>query len=95
MAGLLEVFNQKIVNDNLRNRTIGAVAVAAWSVFAEQSPSAARIAWAKDAVANAEAIGNGWMWAVAGNAAVQAANFNPSDGDIQYIVNSLRDKIAV
>lgn len=95
MATLLEVFNQKITNADLRNRTIGAVAVAAWSVFAEESPAAARVAWAKDAVANAESVGTAWMWAVAGNAAVQAANFNPVDGDIQYIVNALRDKIAV
>lgn len=95
MATLLDVYNQKAVNADLRNRVIAAVAVSAWNVFEEVDPAAARVAWAHDAILNADNIGGQWMWAVCGNAAVQAADFAPTDGDIQYIVNTLRDKVAV
>lgn len=95
MATLLDVYNQKVTNADLRNRVVGAVAVSAWNVFEEQAPADARVAWAKDAILNAETIGTQWMWAVCGNASVQAASFDPTDGDIQYIVNTLRDKVAV
>jgi hypothetical protein len=95
MATLVDVYNQKMQNAELRNRTTGAIAVAAWAVLEEVSPPAERVAWAKQAIMNADSIAVQWMWAVCGNVTVQTANFNPTDGDIQFIVNTLRDKIAV
>jgi hypothetical protein len=95
MATLLEIYNQKATNADLRNRVAAAIGVSAWDVFAEDSPSPARLAWAKDAVMNADNLAGQWMWAVCGNAAIQAANFNPPDSDIQYVVNTLRDDYAV
>lgn len=95
MATLLEVYNQAVTNATLKNRVAAALGVSAWAVFEEQSPTTARIAWAKQAIENADSMAGQWMWAVCGNAAVQAANFDPADGDIQYIVNTLRDDYAV
>jgi hypothetical protein len=95
MATLLEIYNQKATNADLRNRVAAAIGVAAWAVFDEADPTAARITWAKDAVMNAENLAGQWMWAVCGNATIQAADFNPTDNDIQYVVNTLRDDYAV
>jgi hypothetical protein len=95
MATLLEVYNQKATNADLRNKTAAAIGVAAWAVFEEADPTPARIAWAKQAIENAESMASQWMWAVCGNATVQGANFAPTDNDIQFIVNTLRDDYAV
>lgn len=95
MATLNEVYNQAVTNTDLRNRVAAAIGVSAWNVFAEASPTAARIAWAKIAIENNINMAEKWIWAVCGNVAVQSANFNPTDGDIQYIVNTLRDDYAI
>jgi hypothetical protein len=95
MATLLEVYHAQ-GDANLRNRVVGAVAVAAWNVF-EEAPAAAapRLAWAKSALDNPHGYGQAMMWAVCANATVQTANFDPTDSDIQYIVNALRDAYAI
>ena len=95
MATLIEVYNQRVQNADLRNRVIAAVTIAAWNVFEEATPSAARLTWAREALANADGLGGQLMSVVCGNAAVQAANFAPTDGDVQYVVNTVRDKLAV
>jgi hypothetical protein len=88
MASLLQVYDNKVTNSELRNRV-----VAAWGIFELETPTAAQVAWAKEALNNAESMARDWMWAVCGNAAVQAASFKPTDGDIQYIVNAIRDDV--
>lgn len=90
MATLIEVYAAKAENSILRNRTASAIAKAAWAII-EKNPAdtADRIAWAKTAIETAESIANSWMWAVVGNVTVQAANFNPTDGDLEYIVATL------
>lgn len=94
MATLSEVFDQAVTNSTLRNRTAAAIATAAWNIFAEAVPVAQRIAWAKDAIGNCMGMANTWVWGVCGNATVQAAGFNPTDGDIQYVINTMVDDFA-
>ena len=94
MATLNDVFMQAQTNAELRNRTAAAIATAAWNIFAEATPVAARIEWAKDAINNCMSMANSWVWGVCGNASVQAANFNPVDNDIQYIINTMVDDYA-
>ena len=95
MATLLEVYAAKAENANLRNRTAAAIAKAAWAIL-ELTPAdtADRVAWAKTAIESAESIANSWMWAVCGNVTVQAAVFNPTDSDIEYIVGVLINNYA-
>jgi hypothetical protein len=96
MATLIDVYHAQ-GNAELRNRVVGAVAVSAWNVFeeTEPAPSVARLAWAKAALDNPHGTGQAMMWAVCANATVQAASFDPTDNDIQFIVNELRDAYAV
>ena len=104
MATLADIFNQRVANSNLKNRTQAAVANAIWAVFDESAPTQARLDWAIETIANVEGYTDQWFWGVLGNATVQAAD-PPFDGavtpgvaqmdtDIQFIINTIRDKIA-
>lgn len=94
MADLSVVYDQAVTNSTLRNRTAAAIAQMAWTIFAEATPVQARIDWAKEAINNTVGMANQWVWGVCGNATVQAANFNPLDGDIEYIVSEMVNDFA-
>lgn len=94
MATLNEVYDHAVTDSILRNRVAAAIATAAWNIFAEATPVQARINWAKDAIGNVMGMANTWIWGVCGNATVQAANFDPTDGDIQFIINAMVDDFA-
>ena len=93
MADLLTVYNQKAENSNLKNRVTAAIWAKAYDVMAG-TPTAEQLAWAKETIANSDAMANQFMALVVGNAAVQDANFNPSDAQIQTIVNAILAKYA-
>ena len=92
---LAEVYTAHATLAALRNRTAAAIAKAAWAIL-ELSPAdtEARLTWAKEAVPTAEAIATAWMWAVCGNVSVQDADFEPIDGDLEYVVGVLINNYA-
>lgn len=92
---MIVVYNQKATNAQLRNRVEAAVVESIWQVFEESPAVPERVAWAKASLGTEASLAMAWLGPVCGNATVQAADFNPTDGDIRYIVNSIRDKVAV
>ena len=96
MPTLLQIYRAHGESAEIRNRTTAAIAVAAWEVLAESAPDSARVAWAKDALVNAETIAGNWMWAVITSSdSLEKEGFVLDDAIIQKIVNILRDKHAV
>lgn len=94
MADLIQTYNARIENSMLRNRVMAALAVQCWNMIAEDPGTTARKTWAKETLGSMESATDQFHWGAVGNAAVQAADFNPSDGDIQYIVNTMASAFA-
>jgi hypothetical protein len=92
MATLIDVYNNRVGNTMLRNRTQAALSILCWTIFGEAANTAdhaARLAWAKVAITSMESYTDQMFWGICGNAAIQAADFAASDGDIQYVVNTI------
>lgn len=92
---LVDVYTAKRENSVLRNRTAAQIAASAWEILAlTPADTADRLAWAKATIPTVDSVADAWMWAVCGNATVQAAGFNPTDNDIAFIVGVLINNYA-
>lgn len=91
MATYNQIFALK-ENAILREKVTVAVAKAAQDVMNEGEAAPdheKRAIWAAGALREAEHMAEMMMWAVLGNAAIQAAGEAAPDGDVQYVVNGL------
>ena len=99
MAALSDLYNLHGDGSQIRNRVTAAIALSAWQVLLEDAPDSKRMAWAKNALINAETIAESWMWAVLTQtdalAEAEKANFTLPDEVIIKIVDILRDKFAI
>lgn len=90
MATLTAIYNLR-GSGALKARVTAAIAKAAQDVITEaaNTPShTERLAWAKKSLLNADAAAEEMMWAVVGNASIQATGEACSDNDVQFVVNS-------
>lgn len=97
MATLSEVWNLRYTSTSLRNRTAAAIAQASQYILIEapEYPNhTQRLSWAKRALTDANAEAERFMWAVCGNATIQASGDAATDNDIQYVVDSNIDAFA-
>jgi hypothetical protein len=97
MATLLELYNLRFTSQNLKNRTVAAIAKAAQDVLNEDAGTAnhaARVAWASAALADTPTMAERMMWGMLANATIAAAGDAATDNDIQFVVNSLVDTFA-
>ena len=98
MATLLEIYQLRYQSANIRDRVTAAVAKAAQDILAEDPGTenhAARLTWAKNALVNTASEAERFLWAVCGNATIQAAGEAATDNDIQYVVNGNINTFAV
>jgi hypothetical protein len=90
MATLTEIANLH-GSGSLRSRVMAAIAKASQDIINEapETPShAARLIWAKESLLNADSAAEKMMWAVVGNASIQATGENCTDNDVKFVVNS-------
>ncbi len=97
MATLEQIYNLRF-QGTLKPRVTAAVAKAAADVMNEDPGTAnhaARVAWAKAALQDAQAAAEEMLWGVVGNATIQASGDASTDNDIQFVVNSLVNTFSV
>jgi len=97
LATYLELYALRY-SDELKKRVTAAVAIAAQQVLAEDSGTANhanRVIWANEALTDAQLMTEKIMWRVLGNATIAASGLASTDGDLQFVVNSLIDFVAV
>lgn len=98
MADLLTTYDIRYNNSSLKKKVVSAVAKAANDVLNEDpgtSNHVARVNWAQSALANTPQAAEKMMWGIVQNATISADPDNAVDGDIQFVVNSLIDSIAI
>jgi hypothetical protein len=99
MSNLLDIYNLAMGPDGstLLAKTAGAVAKRANAVLTEPENSPGRgkrIAWAKRALVDPVAEAKRMLWAVLGNATVQANGAAVADNDLEWVVGQLIDVFA-
>lgn len=97
MATFLELYALRF-SENMKKRVTVAIAVAAQNILAEDGGTtnhANRVIWADEALKDAQLMAEKIMWRVLGNASIAANGEASSDSDIQFVVNSLIDFVAV
>lgn len=97
MATYEQIWALRYNSENLRRRTSVAVARAAFDVLNEPALTpnhVNRAQWAKAALRDAEAMTQRMFWGLVSNATIQASGEASSDGDIQFVINSLIDSVA-
>ena len=91
MATLLEAYNLKIQNATLRNRITAACAKVAIDIVGENPATpdhAERLAWARVALADAEAMAAKIGWAVIADATILANPDGATDGQVIAAVSA-------
>jgi len=83
-------------NQGLRAKVVVAATVKAEAIFAEATPSAARLQWAQDVLANPESVGNQLLSYVlaANKGATVAVITGATDASIQANVDTAIDKMV-
>ena len=97
MATLQEIWNLHQQATVLKSRCAAACATGALAVFAESPATtnhANRLVWANSALRNADAMAEQMFWGILGNPTVQTSGDATTDGDLQWVVNSLIDTFA-
>lgn len=97
MATLLDLYDLRY-NEAMKKRVTAAIAKAAQDVLAEDDQTANhtnRVIWANDALKDAQLMTEKIMWRVLGNATIAANGEASTDNDIQFVVNSLIDFVAI
>lgn len=93
----IDTYNLRYESRDLTNRTEVAVTVAAQNILNEDEATANhanRALWAQWALKNSRQAAEQMMWGIVGNATIQANGDNSSDGDIQFVVDSLINSFA-
>ena len=90
MATLTDIYNLR-GSGALKARVTAAIAKAAQDIINEAPDTAshaARLVWAKESLLHADDAAEKMMWAVVGNASIQATGEACTDNDVQFVVNS-------
>jgi hypothetical protein len=98
MANLIEVYDIRYGNTNLRKKTTAAVAEAAFDILNETSATeyhTERVDWAQKALSNTPQEADKLMWAISQNSTINANPTSASDNDIKFVVNSTINSIAI
>lgn len=94
---LIDTYNLKS-SAEFKARVAAAIAVASNNIINEDVATAnhaERLAWAKNAIKNAESVSEQMLWLVVQNATIATNGLSSSDNDIQFTVNSNIDFLAV
>lgn len=93
----LDTYNLRYTSANLKNRTVVAVAKAAYDILNEDAGTANhanRVIWANQALADAQGKAEQMMWGLVTNATIAAAGDAATDNDVQFVVNSYINSFA-
>lgn len=94
---LIDTYNLKS-NAEFKARVSAAIATASNNIINEDVGTAnhtERLAWAKESIKNAESAAEQMLWLVVQNPTIQTNGLSSSDNDIQFVVNSYIDFLAV
>jgi hypothetical protein len=96
MATYSQIYNLH-ANSELRNKVTVACSIAAQAILSEATSTdnhAARLLWARAALVNPQEEATRMMWGILGNPTIQNAGAASTDGDVQWVVNSLINTFA-
>lgn len=94
---LIDIYNLKS-NAEFKARVAAAVAKASNDIINESEATAnhaERLAWAKASIRNAESTADQMLWLVVQNGTIQTNGLSSTDNDIQYVVNSYINFLAI
>ena len=97
MATLQAIYNL-VNNAEFKGRISAALAKAAYDITNEDQGTAShaeRLAWAKNTMKNPDTVTNQMIWLVVQNATIQSSGIASADNDIQFVVNSNINNLAV
>jgi len=97
MATLQEIYNLAN-NAAFKGRISAAVAKAGFDITNEDPGTTyhtERLAWAKNAMKNPDTVTDQMVWLVVQNATIQSSGISSTDNDIQFVVNSNINNLAV
>jgi len=94
---LIDQYNLKS-NAEFKARIASAIAKASNNIINEDPGTTnhtERLVWAKNAIINAETVAEQMLWLVVQNPTIQTNGLSSSDNDIEFVVNSYINFLAV
>lgn len=94
---LIDQYNLKS-NAQFKARVSAAISVAANDIMNEDAGTTnhtERLVWAKASIKDPETVAEQMLWLVVQNPTIQTNGLSSSDNDIQFVVNSYVDFLAV
>lgn len=90
---LTEIYNARFSNEDLARRVTAAIGKIAWAY--QSTGNAAQKAWAHKALLNTQAEADQALWWVSCNSTILAALPVTSDNDVEYVVTTYAQAVAV